>query len=125
MDSRLEEIIETSSYFVDRSQDVLEVLNARMARPKDDAEIPGELPAKDHQTLRRDHSLVEFAISTAEDFKKAVKKTQGACSEYFRRLLNTYNRCQTEAEHSLEEFPDHEAFMEVLQKIYQDAEART
>ena len=54
MDSRLEEIIETSSYFIDRSQDVLEVLNARMARPKDDAKIPGELPAKDHQTLRRD-----------------------------------------------------------------------
>ena len=91
MDSRLEEIIETSSYFIDRSQDVLEVLNARMARPEDDAEIPGELPAKDHQTLRRDHSLVEFSISTAEDFKKAVKNTQGACSEYFRRLLNTYN----------------------------------
>ena len=41
MDSRLEEIIETSSYFVDRSQDVLEVLNAKMARPEDDAEIPG------------------------------------------------------------------------------------
>ena len=75
MDSRLEEIIETSSYFVDRSQDVLEVLNARMARPKDDAEIPAELPAKDHETLRRDHSLVEFAISIAEDFKKAVRRT--------------------------------------------------
>ena len=72
MDSRLEDIIETSSYFVGRSQDVLEVLNARMARPEDDAEIRGELPTKYHQTLRRDHSLVEFAISTAEDFKKAV-----------------------------------------------------
>ena len=59
-------------YFVDRSQDVLEVLNARMARPEDDAEIPGELPVKDHQTLRRDHSLLEFAISTVEDFKNAV-----------------------------------------------------
>jgi len=93
MDSRLEEIIETSSYFVDRSQDVLEVLNARMARPEDDAEIPGELPAKDHQTLRRDHSLVEFAISTAEDFKKAVRRTQVACSKYFKSFLNAYNRC--------------------------------
>ena len=41
MDSKLEEIIETSSYFVDRSQDVLEVLNAILVRPEDDAEIPG------------------------------------------------------------------------------------
>ena len=117
--------METSSYFVDRSQEVLEVLSARMARPKDDAETPEGLPAKDHQALKRDHNLVEFGISTAEDFKKAVKKTQGACSEYFRRLLNTYNRCQTKAEHRLEEFPDHEAFVEILQKRYQDAEART
>ena len=125
IDSKLEEIMETSSYFVDRSQDVLEVLSARMARPEDDSETPEELPAKDHQSLKRDHNLVEFAISTAEDFKKAIKKTQGACSEYFRRLLNTYNRCQTEAEHRLEEFLDHEAFVEILQKRYQDAEART
>ena len=35
IDSRLQEILETSSYFVDRSQDVLEVLTARMARLED------------------------------------------------------------------------------------------
>ena len=93
MDSRLEEIMETSSYFVDRSQDVLEVLNARMARLENNAEVPAELPARDQQALKRDHDLVEFAIRTTEDFKKAVKRAQGACSEYFRRLLNTYNRC--------------------------------
>ena len=125
MDSRLEEIIETSSYFGNRSPDVLEVLNARMARPEDDAEIPGELPTKDHQTLRKDHSLVEFSISTAEEFKKVVRRTQVACSEYFKRFLNAYNRFQTEAELRFEEFPDHETFVEVLQKRHQDAEART
>ena len=32
VDGRLEEILETSSFFVDRSYDVLEVLTARMAR---------------------------------------------------------------------------------------------
>ena len=74
IDSRLEEIMETSSYFADWSQEVLEVLSARMARPEDDAETPAGLPAKDHQALKRDHNLVEFAISTAEYFKKAVKK---------------------------------------------------
>ena len=125
MDSRLEEIIETSTYFVDRSEDVLEVWNARMARPEDDADIPEGLAVKDHQTLRKDHNLVEFSISTAEDFKKTVKRTQVACSEYFKRFLNAYNRCQTEAELRFEEFPDHETFVEVLQKRNQDAEART
>ena len=75
IDCRLEEIMETSSYFVDQSQEVLEVLSARMERPEDDAETPKGLPAKYHQALRRDHNLVEFAISTTEDFKKAMKNT--------------------------------------------------
>ena len=61
----------------------------------------------------------------AEDFKKTVKRTHVACSKYFKRFLNAYNRCQTEAELRFEEFPDHEAFVEVLQKRHQDAEART
>ena len=32
VDNRLEEILETSSYFVDRSQDILEFLTGRMTR---------------------------------------------------------------------------------------------
>ena len=85
--------METYSYFMDRAQDVLEVLNARMVRLEGNVETPAELLSKDHQALRRDHNLVEFAVNTAEDVRKTVKRTQGACSEYFRRLLNTYNRC--------------------------------
>ena len=125
MDSRLEEIIETSSFFVDRSQDVLEVLKAGIAGPEDDAEILEGLAVKDHQTLRKDHILVYFSISTAEEFKKTIKRTHVACSKYFKRFLNAYNHCQTEAELRFEEFPDHETFVEVLQKRHQDAEART
>ena len=47
VDSHLEEILETSSYFVDQSQDVLEVLTARMARLESNEETPVELPSKD------------------------------------------------------------------------------
>ena len=93
IDGRLEEILETTSYFVDRSQDVLEVLTARMARMESDEETAVELPSKDKQALKQDYDLIEFAINTAEDFKKAVKKTKGAFMEFFRRVLITYNRC--------------------------------
>ena len=47
VDNRLEEILETSSYFVDRSQDILEVLTGRIARLEANEEIPADLPAKD------------------------------------------------------------------------------
>ena len=78
---------------MDRSQDVLEVLTARMARLENNEETLAELPSKDTQALKWDYDLLEFAINTAEDFKKSVKKTKGACTEFFRRLLITYNRC--------------------------------
>ena len=80
IDSRLEEILETASYFVDRSQDILEVLTTRIARAENDEEAPAELPSKDKQTLKREHDLIEFAINTAEDFQKTVKKTKGVCT---------------------------------------------
>ena len=93
VDNRLEEILETSSYFVDRSQDILEVLIGRMARLEVKEETPTDLPSKDQQALRQDYDLLEFSINTAEEFKKVVKKKKGACAELFRRLLITYNRC--------------------------------
>ena len=52
IDNRLEEILETSSYFVDRSQDILEVLTGRIGRLEANEEIPADLPAKDQQGLR-------------------------------------------------------------------------
>ena len=47
IDGRLEEILETASYFADRSQDVLEVLTARIERLENNEEAPADLPSKD------------------------------------------------------------------------------
>ena len=124
IDSRLDKILDTASYFVDRSQDILEILTTRIARAENNEEVPAELPSKDKQALKQDYDLIEFAINTTEDFKKTVKKTKGACTEFFRRALVTYNRCQVEAEQRLYEFPDHDSFVEMLQKGQQDEEAK-
>ena len=47
VDNKLEEILQTSSYFVDRSQDILEVLTGRMERLEANEETRTDLPAKD------------------------------------------------------------------------------
>ena len=95
-----------------------------MARLENNEDTPTELPSKDKQALKRDYDLIEFAINTAEDFKKVVEKTKGLCTEFFRRLLITYNRCQIEAEQRMDAFSDHHAFVEILQKRYQEEEAK-
>ena len=95
-----------------------------MERLEANEETPAELPSKDQQSLRQDYDLLDFAINTAEEFKKAVKKTKGACAKFFRRLLITYNRCQIEAEQRMDTFPDHSLFLEILQRRYHEDEKR-
>ena len=47
--------METYSYFIDRSQDILEVLMGRIARLEANEEIPVDLPANDQQGLKQDY----------------------------------------------------------------------
>ena len=66
--------METSSYFLDRSQDVLEVLTTRMAWLENNEETPAELPSKDQQALKRDYDLLEFAINPQRTSKKQLRR---------------------------------------------------
>ena len=124
VDNRSEKILETTSCFVDRSQDILEVLTGRIVRIETNEEIPADLPVKDQHSLKQDYDLLEFAINTIEEFKKIVKKTRGSCTEYCRRVLVTYNRCQVAVEQILDALPEHELFTELLQSRYQEDEQK-
>ena len=95
-----------------------------MVRLEANEETPIDLPSKYQQALRQDYDLLEFSINTVEEFKKAVKKRKGACAEFFRRLLITYNHCHVEAEQRMDTFPDHSLFLEMLQRRYQKDEQR-
>ena len=85
-------------------------------------DFPTELTVKDQHNLKQEYDLLEFVINVAEEFKKTVKKTKGACAEYCRRVLATDNRCHTFAEKRLDVIPEHELFLEHLQNMYQEDE---
>ena len=52
-----------------------------------------------------------------------MKKTKGACAEYCRRVLATYNRFQTSTEKRLDVIPEHESFLEhIYNRPYQEDE---
>ena len=91
IDTRLEEIVNTTSYFLDRTQDILEILKGRMVWVETTKESPTDLAIKDQQTLKHECELLEFAMNVAEEFKKTVKKTKTACAEFYRRVISTYN----------------------------------
>ena len=124
IDNRLEEVLETTSYFIDRYQEILEVLIGSIIRIETNEEVPADLPAKYQRSLKQDYDLLEFAINTAEEFKKVVKKTREACTEYCKRVLVTYNRCQVAVGQRIETLLEHELFTKMLQSRYQEDEQK-
>ena len=69
-----------------------------------------------------EYELIEFASKAVEELVKTVRRTKSACAEFYRKVLLTYNRCQTFAKRKLEELPDHEMFLKQLQERWQEDE---
>ena len=95
IDIILEEVVSTTSYFLGRTQDILETLRGRMAWVEVNKEYPVDIFVKYQETMKQEYEMIDFASKAAEELKKAVKRTQGACAEFCRRVLLTYNRCHT------------------------------
>ena len=57
IDTGLEKILDTTSYFLDRSQDILEILIGRMVWEETDKEYPMELSVKHQQSLKQEYEL--------------------------------------------------------------------
>ena len=85
-------------------------------------ESPTDLSIKDQQTLKQEYELMEFSSNVIEEFKKTVKKTKTTCAEFCRKVLFTYNQCQTSVEKILEVLPEHELFLKHLQDRYTEDE---
>ena len=122
IDTRLEEIVDTTSYFLDRYQDILDILKGRMVWVETNKKYPTYLAVKDQQTLKQEYELLEFSINVAEEFKKTVKNTKETCVEFYRRILSRYNQCQTSAEKRLDVLLEHELFLKHLQDMNQEDE---
>ena len=93
IDIRLEEIVNTTSYFLDRTQDILETLQGRMTWVEMNKESPADIYVKDLETLKLEYELIEFASKATEELKNTVKKKKNACAEFCRRFLVRFYPC--------------------------------
>ena len=53
IDTRLEEIVSTTSYFLDKTQDILKILKGRMVLVETNKEYTIDLSIKDQKTLKQ------------------------------------------------------------------------
>ena len=65
LEIRLEKIINTTSYFLDRTQDILETLQGRMTLVETNKEPPVDVPPKDLEMIKLEYEMIEFASKAA------------------------------------------------------------
>ena len=65
-------------------------------------EPPADAPTKYLEIVKPEYELIEFGSKAAEELVKAVRRTKGVCAEFCRKVLITYNHCQTSAKRRLE-----------------------
>ena len=75
LDIKLEEIVNTASYFLDRTQDILETLRVRMIWVEVNKEFPIDIFVKYQDNIKQEYKLIDFPSNAAEELKKRVKKT--------------------------------------------------
>ena len=112
----------TTSYFLDRTQDILEILQGCLTWLETTKEPPANAPIKDLETLKLEYELIEFGSKETEELVKAVQRKKGVCVEFCRNVLITYNRCHIYAKRRLEEFRHHEGVLKQLQEKWQEDE---
>ena len=70
IDSKLEEILDTTSYFLDTSQEILEILTGRIVWIETNEEPSAELPVKDWHSLKQDYDLLSLQSILQKNSRK-------------------------------------------------------
>ena len=108
MEATLEEIVSTASHFIDRTQYILEIILGCFTWLETTKEPFANAPIKDLLRVKLEYELIEFGNKAMEELVKAIQRIKGVCTEFCRKVLTTYNHCQTSAKKRLDELPEHE-----------------
>ena len=79
---RLEEIVNTTSYFLDRTQDILEALQGRMKLVETNKETPIDVSFKYLEIIKLEYELIKFASKAVEELIKAVRKMKNLLASF-------------------------------------------
>ena len=66
--------------------------------------------------------MIGFNNRAAEKLREVVQKTVDKCKEFSKKVLTTYNRCQTSSKRRLYDLPAHEEYLQHLHTRFQEDE---
>ena len=85
-------------------------------------EIPKNTPVKDLERLHLEYELIGFSNKAVEKLIEEVKKTIEKCSEFYKNVLTTHNKCYTSSKRRLDVLLTHEEHLEKLPARMQEDE---
>ena len=86
----------------------MEILQRRLTWLETTKELPENELIKDSERVKLEYELIRFGNNAAEELITATHRTKGVCTEICRKVLTTYNHCQTYSKKRIDELPEHE-----------------
>ena len=121
IEARIEENSFIGSHFKDKTQNVMEIIQGRLAWLETTKEPPTNTPFKNSKRMQLEYELIGFGNKVAEKLLEAVKKTKDQCMEFCQKVLATQNRCQTSSKKRLDEILAHEEHLkQSLDRLQED-----
>ena len=92
----------------------MEILQGILTSLETTKEPPANAPIKDSERVKLEYELIGFGNKAAEEQIMATQITKGVCIEFCRKVLTTYNRCQTSSKKRINKLPEHEEHLKQL-----------
>ena len=100
----------------------MEIIQGRLTWLETTKEPLGNTPVKYLERVQLEYELIGFGNKAAEKLIDAVKRTKDQCMEFCKKVLTTYNRCQTSSKKRLDELPTHKEHLKQLHARFQKDE---
>ena len=100
----------------------MEILQGRLTWLETTKEPPTNAPIKDSERVKLEYELIGFGNKDAEELIMTAQRTKCVCTYLCRKVLTTYNSCQTSSKKRLDELPEHEEHLKQLHARWQEDE---
>ena len=112
----------TTSRFIDRTHDILEIIQGHLNWLETTKEPPTNAPIKDSERVKLEYELIGFGNKSAVELIMTARRTKGVYTKFGRKVLTTYNCCQTSLKKRIYELPEHEEHLKQLHARWQEDE---
>ena len=86
----------------------MEILQRRLTWLETTKELPENAQIKDSERVKLEYELIGFGNKSAEELITTAQRAKGVFTEFYRKVLKTYNSFQTYSKKRIDELLEYE-----------------